>query len=108
MAAFAANYTPEGVNASVADAPTFNAYVARAGKDYARLSPTPDELDGFVGQISQMWTTEPNYDKDPLRAISAPTAIFAGEHDEAIEPAHTAAACALGARRRRGGAAGAP
>jgi len=88
--AFAANYTPEGVKASVAEDPTFNAYVARAGEDYARLSPTPDEFDDFVGQISQMWATEPNYGKDQLRAIRVPTVIFAGEHDEAIEPAHTA------------------
>jgi pimeloyl-ACP methyl ester carboxylesterase len=93
--AFAANYTPEGVKASVADDPTFNAYVARAGKDYARLSPTPDEFDDFVGQISQMWATEPNYSKDQLRAIAVPTVIFAGEHDEAIEPAHTAEMAAL-------------
>ena len=59
--AFAANYTPEGVKASVADDPTFNAYIERAGKEYARLSPTPEQFDAFVEQISQMWATEPNY-----------------------------------------------
>ena len=42
--AFAANYTPEGVKASVADDPTFNADIERAGKDYARLSPTPERV----------------------------------------------------------------
>jgi pimeloyl-ACP methyl ester carboxylesterase len=93
--AFAANYTPEGVKASVAEDLTFNAYIARAGADYARLSPTPDEFDAFVGQISQMWATEPNYSKDQLRAIGVRTVIFAGEHDEAIEPAHTAEMAAL-------------
>jgi pimeloyl-ACP methyl ester carboxylesterase len=88
--AFAANYTPAGVKPSVADDPTFNAYIERAGKEYARLSPTPDELDAFVEQISQMWATEPNYTKEQLRAIPVPTVIFDGDHDEAIEPAHTA------------------
>jgi pimeloyl-ACP methyl ester carboxylesterase len=88
--AFAANYTPEGVKPSVADDPTFNAYIARAGEDYARLSPTPDEFDAFVAQISEMWATEPNYTKEQLKEITVPTVIFDGAHDEAIEPAHTA------------------
>jgi pimeloyl-ACP methyl ester carboxylesterase len=88
--AFAANYTPEGVKASVADDPTFNAYIERAGKEYARLSPTPDEFDAFVEQISQMWATEPNYTREQLKAIAVPTVIFDGDHDEAIEPSHTA------------------
>jgi pimeloyl-ACP methyl ester carboxylesterase len=88
--AFAANYTPDGVKPSVADDPTFNAYVARAAEDYARLSPTPDQFDAFVEQISEMWATEPNYSQDQLRAITVPTVIFDGDRDEAIEPAHTA------------------
>jgi pimeloyl-ACP methyl ester carboxylesterase len=88
--AFAANYTPEGVKASVANDPTFNAYIERAGKEYERLSPTPDQYDAFVEQISKMWATEPNYTKEQLQAITVPTVIFDGEHDEAIEPAHTA------------------
>ena len=93
--AFAANYTPAGVKPSVAQDPTFNAYIARAGKDYARLSPTPGEFDAFVAQISEMWAREPNYTQDQLRAIAVPTVIFDGEHDEAIEPAHTAEMAAL-------------
>jgi pimeloyl-ACP methyl ester carboxylesterase len=87
--AFAANYDPSGLKASVADHPTFGAYVDRAGEDYRRLSPTPDQYDAFVEQISRMWATEPNYTKDQLRGIAVPTTIFDGDHDEAIEPAHT-------------------
>jgi len=98
--AFAANYTPAGVKPSVADDPTFNAYIARAGEDYARLSPTPDEFDAFVEQISQMWATEPNYAKAQLQAITVPTVIFDGDHDEAIEPAHTAEMAQLISRAR--------
>jgi pimeloyl-ACP methyl ester carboxylesterase len=88
--AYGANYTPEGVKATVANDPTFNAAIARAGEDYARLSPTPTEYDAFVEQISKMWATEPNYTKAQLQAITVPTVIFDGDHDEAIEPAHTA------------------
>jgi pimeloyl-ACP methyl ester carboxylesterase len=87
--AFGANYTPEGLKPSIADDPVFNAVIARSGKDYARLSPTPAEFDAFVAQISEMWATQPNYTQDQLRAITVPTVIFDGDHDEAIEPAHT-------------------
>lgn len=87
--AFAANYTPEGVKPSVAEDPTFNAYIARMAEDYARLSPTPGEFDAFVAQISEMWASQPNYGQDQLEAIATPTVIFVGEHDEAIKPEHT-------------------
>jgi pimeloyl-ACP methyl ester carboxylesterase len=88
--AFAANYTPAGVKETVGNDPTFNAYIARAGEDYARLSPTPKEFDAFVEQISKMWATEPNYTQEQLRGITVPTVIFDGDHDEAIKPEHTA------------------
>jgi pimeloyl-ACP methyl ester carboxylesterase len=87
--AYGANYTVEGWTAS-ADDPVFNAAIARAGKDYARLSPTPGEFDAFKAQISEMWATQPNYTKDQLRAITVPTVIFVGDHDEGIEPAYAA------------------
>lgn len=92
--AFAANFTTEG-GRDVANDPTFNAYIARARKDYVRLSPTPDEFDAFVKQISRMWTTEPNYSKEQLRGIRVPTTIFDGDHDEAIKPEHTRELAAL-------------
>jgi pimeloyl-ACP methyl ester carboxylesterase len=86
--AFAANYTPEGTR-DVTDSPTFDAYIARARKDYAALSPTPGEFDAFLKQISKMWVIEPRYSKEQLRAISVPTMIFDGDHDEAIKSEHT-------------------
>ncbi len=87
--AFAANYTPDGVKPSVETDPNFGAYIEQCGQDYARLSPTPTEYDAFVEQISQMWAREPNYTKDQLRAITVPTLVFDGDHDEAIKPEHT-------------------
>ena len=47
-------------------------------------------LAGHKAQISEMWATQPNYTKDQLRAITVPTVIFDGDHDEGIKPAHTA------------------
>jgi pimeloyl-ACP methyl ester carboxylesterase len=93
--AYGANYTPEGFKASAVNDPVFNAVVARSGKDYARLSSTPGEFDAFMAQISEMWATQPHYTKDQLRAITVPTVIFVGDHDEGIEPAHTAEMAAL-------------
>jgi pimeloyl-ACP methyl ester carboxylesterase len=87
--AFAANYVPEGVRETVGTDPVFGAYVERASADYARLSPTPDEFDAFVEQISQMWASQPNYSKEQLQAIPVRTVIFSGEHDEAIKLEHT-------------------
>jgi pimeloyl-ACP methyl ester carboxylesterase len=86
--AFAANTWPEGAN-DVANSKTFDAYFARARKDYVALSPTPDEYDDFVKQISKMWVIEPRYSKEQLHAITVPTTIFDGDHDEAIKPEHT-------------------
>lgn len=85
----AANVTTDGVDPGVETDKTFGAYIERSGKDYARLSKTPDQYDAFVGQISQMWASQPNWSKEQLARIAVPTAIVAGDHDEAIKRAHT-------------------
>jgi pimeloyl-ACP methyl ester carboxylesterase len=36
-----------------------------------------------------MWETQPRYSKSQLRAITVPTVIFDGDHDEAIKAEHT-------------------
>jgi hypothetical protein len=56
----AANVTVDGVKPTVMNDPTFNEYIKRAGEDYKRLSPTPDQYDAFVSQISHMWESQPN------------------------------------------------
>jgi pimeloyl-ACP methyl ester carboxylesterase len=90
LLAFAANTTPDGVKETVGDDPTFHAYIEPAAADYARMSPTPDQFDAFVAQISEMWASQPHYTPEQLRGIGVPTVIFDGEHDEAIKPEHTA------------------
>ena len=85
----AANITTDGVNPAVATDPVFGAYITSMATDYARMSPTPTEFDGFVAQISEMWATQPNWTDAQVAAISVPTTVVAGEYDEAILPAHT-------------------
>jgi pimeloyl-ACP methyl ester carboxylesterase len=82
--AFAANSDPSGV-ADIAASPIFNAFIARAEKEYMALSPTPDQYKPFLEQISTMWKTQPNWTADNLRAIRVPTWIVDGDHDEAIK-----------------------
>ncbi|QPC93348.1 alpha/beta fold hydrolase [Mesorhizobium sp. INR15] len=85
----AANVTTDGVDPGVLANKTFGAYIERSGRDYKKLSKTPDQYDAFVGQISQMWASQPNWSKEDLSKITTPTAIVAGDHDEAIKREHT-------------------
>ena len=65
--------------------------IANAGEKYRRVSPTPDQYDAFVKQISEMWSSQPDYTPEQLGRISTPTMIVDGEHDEAIKREHTEA-----------------
>ena len=85
----AANVTTDGVDPGVLTNKTFAAYIDRCGRDYKRLSKTPDQYDAFVAQISHMWESQPAWTKEQLAKITTPTAIVAGDHDEAIKRQHT-------------------
>jgi pimeloyl-ACP methyl ester carboxylesterase len=69
--------------------PVFTAYAARAAREYRSLSPTPRGFRAFEANISHMWATEPNFSDAQLRAISVPTWIVDGDHDEAIKRENT-------------------
>ncbi len=86
--AFAANSDPSGV-ADIASSPVFNAAIARAKKEYEKLSPTPGEYPAFLAQITKMWETQPNWTADDLKRIAVPTWIVDGDHDEAIKRENT-------------------
>lgn len=73
----------------VAEDAVFGAYIGRMAADFARLSPTPDQFDAFVAQISEMWATQPNWADADVAKIAVPTTVVPGEHDEAITRAHT-------------------
>ena len=85
--AFAANVTTDGVLDTAHD-PVFSRFVARAGKEYRALSPTPAEYDAFVAQITHMWNAEPNWTAAQLGAIHTPMLVADGDHDEAIVRGH--------------------
>ena len=87
--AFAANSVTSGVVPDVDKNPTFARFIARAGTEYAALSPTPTQYTAFVAQIGQMWASQPEWTNTQLAAIKAPVIIADGDHDEAIKRAHT-------------------
>jgi pimeloyl-ACP methyl ester carboxylesterase len=94
--AHAANITTDGVDPTVGDDPVFmGVYATWMGEDYVRLSKTPDQYEAFIAQISNMWATQPNWTDDQVKAITVPTAVVAGEYDEAILRAHTEKIAAL-------------
>jgi pimeloyl-ACP methyl ester carboxylesterase len=82
--AFAANSDPSAVK-DVEHDPVFSAFIARARKEYERLSPTPTEYDAFLAQITKMWETQPHWTADDLHTIKVPTWIVDADHDEAIK-----------------------
>jgi len=86
--AFAANSDPSGV-ADISKSPVFNAYIARAEKEYEKLSATPTQYKAFLDQISKMWATQPNFTKEQLAGIKTPTWIVDADHDEAIKRENT-------------------
>jgi pimeloyl-ACP methyl ester carboxylesterase len=87
--AFAANTTTTGVKDGVEKNPTFAAYIARAGGEYAAYSATPRQYGAFVDQISKMWADQPNWTDAQLGAIKTPVLVVDGDHDEAIKREHT-------------------
>ena len=87
--AFAANTKTDGVVPDVEKNPTFAAFIKRAGNEYRHLSPTPNEYDAFVEQISHMWASQPNWTDAQLKGIRAPVLVLDGDHDEAIRREHT-------------------
>jgi pimeloyl-ACP methyl ester carboxylesterase len=86
--AFAANSDPSGV-ADIAHSPVFNAYIARAEKEYEALSPTPRQYKPFLARISKMWETQPNFSAEQLHGITVPVWIVDADHDEAIKRENT-------------------
>jgi pimeloyl-ACP methyl ester carboxylesterase len=86
--AFAANSDPSGVK-DVSKSPVFTAYIARAEKEYEKLSPTPKEYKSFLDQIGKMWQTQPHFTNEQLEGIKVPTWIVDADHDEAIKRENT-------------------
>ncbi|MBI3769177.1 MAG: alpha/beta fold hydrolase [Deltaproteobacteria bacterium] len=89
--AFGANFNVAGLKPGLEKDPVFRTYVEKAGHDYARTSPTPQNYDAFMAAITEMWNSQPDFTADELAKIVAPTMIADGEYDEAIRREHTEA-----------------
>lgn len=87
--AFAANSIPSGVKSDLLKNLVFRDYIARSENEYKRLSPTPKKFKTFFDRLSKMSLTQPNLTKEQLRAISVPTWIVAGDHDEVVKRENT-------------------
>jgi len=85
VVAYGANFDPTGVRLDINENTYWNAFVERASEDYQRLSPHPERWDEFLGNISNMWATEPNYTEEQLRSITTPFLILDGAKEEAID-----------------------
>lgn len=87
--AFAANSIPSAVKSDLLKNPVFRDYIARTKNEYKLLSPTANKFRTFFDSLSKMSLTQPNLTKEQLRAISVPTWIVAGEHDEVVKRKNT-------------------
>jgi pimeloyl-ACP methyl ester carboxylesterase len=85
---FAANSNPSG-DADYGNSPVFNAFIARASKEYQDLSPTPKGYAAFLKNITHMWATQPYFTAKQLQNIKVPTWIVDADHDEAIKRENT-------------------
>ncbi|MEH2548870.1 pimeloyl-ACP methyl ester carboxylesterase [Bradyrhizobium sp. AZCC 2262] len=87
--AFGGNTSVSGLKDDFEKNPTFAAFVARANREYAQLSATPEQYTTFRDQIGRMWEHEPNWTDTQLREIRTPVWVVDGEHDEGIKREHT-------------------
>ncbi|MFP3568432.1 alpha/beta fold hydrolase [Paraburkholderia sp. SIMBA_030] len=84
---FGCNMDPSGTM-EFTPSPVIDRCFSRHAKDYAQLSATPDDFNAFVGAVSEMMKTEPNYSARDLAEIRVPIAIVQSEHDEFIKHEH--------------------
>lgn len=85
VVAYGANFDPTGVRLDIGTNDYFNAYIEAAAADYQQVSPAPERWDEFLGNISNMWATQPNYTDEQLTTITTPFLILDGQEEEAID-----------------------
>lgn len=85
---FGCNMDPSGTKEIKEPNLTMRRCFRRHIKDYAELSATPDQFEGFADAVGVMMQTEPNYAAAELAQISVPVAIVQSAHDEFIKREH--------------------
>jgi pimeloyl-ACP methyl ester carboxylesterase len=86
--AFAANSDPSAVM-DLSTSPVFTDFERRAGREYAQLSPTPQNYATFLKNINHMWDTQPHFTAAQLGGITALTWVADADHEEAIKRENT-------------------
>lgn len=89
------NYNLSGIDPSLETDAVFGEYVEDAAALYVKNSATPEEFESFVGDISTMWGTQPDYSEDQLRSVKAPFTVIQALEDEAIVDEHAAKMASL-------------
>lgn len=84
---FGCNMDPTGTK-EVEFTPILRRCFNRHAKDYAELSPTPDQFEAFSDAVGAMMKTQPNYTARDLAEIHVPVAIAQSERDEFIKREH--------------------
>ena len=85
---FACNMDPSGAKVIQEYGPTLQHCISRHKKDYAQLSPTPDDFQSFSDAVGRMQRTQPDYSAADLACINLPVAIVHSQHDEFILREH--------------------
>jgi pimeloyl-ACP methyl ester carboxylesterase len=85
---FNCNMDPSGTHQIAESNPLLGRCFSRHEKDYAILSPTPNDFMPFVEAVNQMMKTEPNYSAAELAQIRVPVEIVYSEFDEFIKREH--------------------
>ncbi len=84
---FACNMDPSGTK-KFELTPIVQRCFNRHVKDYAELSPTPNQFDELSEAVGLMQRTQPNYSAEQLAQIRVPITIVHSEHDEFIKREH--------------------
>jgi pimeloyl-ACP methyl ester carboxylesterase len=83
VVAYAANFTPEGVQFVPSDQiPPFERVIA----DYRRLSPEPERFEELTEVLDALYAVAPNYSEAELKSITVPVLILDGAGDEFVTP----------------------
>jgi pimeloyl-ACP methyl ester carboxylesterase len=83
VVAYAANFTPEGVQFVPSDQmPPFERLIA----DYRRLAPEPERFEELAGVLDALYKVGPNYSEAELQSIGVPVLILDGVADEFVTP----------------------
>lgn len=90
----AGNVTLAGVDPAVNDNAVFGGYVGMMAGEYAKMSPTPDGFEGFLGAVAKMWFSDKPDGLELVKSITVPTLVVQSEHDEAILAEHSQAIAA--------------